>query len=74
MPGSPQAQGQTDQPGIPLLRGKEKSEAEGNPERQRERKERETSLFSIGWWLSVLQSQGFLNWFSFFLLLLFSLI
>lgn len=74
MPGSPQAQGKTDQPGIPLLRGKEKSEAEGNLERQRERKERETSLFSIGWWLSVLQSQGFLNWFSFFLLLLFSLI
>lgn len=46
MPGTPQAQGQTDQPGIPLLRGKEKSEAEGNPERQGERKERETSLCS----------------------------
>lgn len=73
MPGSPQAQGQTDQPGIPLLRGKEKSEAEGNPERQGERKGN-ISLFSIGWWLSVLQSQGFLNWFSFFLLLLFYLI
>lgn len=62
MPGSPQGQGQTNNPTRNItFKGKERSQAEGNPERQWRGS---IPLFSISWWLSVLQSQGSLNWFS----------
>lgn len=68
MPGSPQGQRQTDNPTRDItFKGEEYSKAEGNPERESEGKG-SIPLFSISWWLSVLQSQDFLSWFSFFLL------
>lgn len=71
MPGSPQGQGQTDKPtGTSLLRGSKEAKQK---ETQNDKVKGSIPLFSISWWLSVLQSQDLSSWFSFVVLFVFSL-
>lgn len=66
MPGSPQGQEQTDKPtGTSLLRGSKEAKQK---ETQNDKVKGSIPLFSISWWLSVLQSQDLSSWFSFVVL------